>query len=143
MKRLVVLFAVALAAAALFGGLVHVVLVATRTSEPAAETVYGSTPQRTWATLVMALAVVGVVSGGVTLVRPGRLGAGVALATGLIGGVNGAWILSVATGGPGSGNGVVGGASALVLGVFGMALGGVALYRTRRTDAAALLRSAR
>jgi len=57
----------------------------------------------------------------------------VALAAGLIALVNGGLDLAVATGGPGTGNGVVGGAAAFVLGLIGMALGGLALARSRRT----------
>ena len=75
------------------------------------------------------------IAGGLALVRPAfrRLGALAGLATGLIAGVNGGLVLAVAEGGPGSGNGVIGGAGALVLGVMAMALGGLALvrYRTR------------
>jgi hypothetical protein len=59
-----------LAAVALFGGLVHVVLVAAHVSEPAATTVYGLTPRRLWATTVVVLALVGVVTGGLALARP-------------------------------------------------------------------------
>jgi uncharacterized protein DUF6223 len=51
---------------------------------------------------------------------------------GLIAAVNGGLVLAVANGGPGSGNGVVGGAGAFVLGLIAMALGGVALARSRR-----------
>ena len=40
-------------------------------------------------------------------------------------------------GGPGSGNGVIGGAAALVLGLIAMALGGLALARSRRRVGAA------
>lgn len=73
----------ALAAAALFGGLVYVVLVAAHVSQPAATTVYGLTPRRLWATTVAVLALVGVIIGGLALRRPasrfgtesGRLGA--------------------------------------------------------------------
>jgi hypothetical protein len=57
----------------------------------------------------------------------------VALAAGLIALVNGGLNLALATGGPGTGNGVVGGAAALVLGLIGMALGGLALARSRHT----------
>ena len=46
--------------------------------------------------------------------------------------VNGGLVLAVANGGPGAGNGVVGGAAALVLGLIGMVLGGLALARSRR-----------
>jgi uncharacterized protein DUF6223 len=40
--------------------------------------------------------------------------------------------LAVATGGPGSGNGVIGGAAAFVLGLAGIVLGGLTLSRSRR-----------
>ena len=56
----------------------------------------------------------------------------VALAAGLIALVNGGLNLAMATGGPGTGNGVVGGAAAVVLGLIGMALGGLALASSRR-----------
>src|SRR5215468_8767181 len=125
MKRTSALILAALAVAALFGGLVHAVLVAAQVSEPAASTVYGLTSRRLWATAVAVLALVGAVIGGLALARPasrfgtasGRLGATVALAAGLIAAVNGALNLAVANGGPGSGNGVVGAAAALVLGL--------------------------
>ena len=141
MKRTFTLILVALAAAALFAGLVHAVLVAAHVSEPAATTVYGLTFRRLWATTVSVLALVGVVIGGLALARPasrfgtasGRLGAIVALVAGLIAVVNGGLVLAIANGGPGSGNGVVGGAGALVLGLVAMALSGLALARTRRS----------
>ena len=44
MKRTIALILAALAAIALFGGLVHVVLVVTNVSEPATTTVYGMIP---------------------------------------------------------------------------------------------------
>ena len=141
MKRTFALILAALAAAALFGGLVHAVLVVAHVSEPAATTVYGLTSQRLWATTVAVLALTGVLSGGLALssrarrfrTASGRLGAIVALVAGLIATVNGGLVLAIANGGPGSGNGVVGGAGALVLGLIAMALGGLALARSRRT----------
>jgi hypothetical protein len=48
---------------------------------------------------------------------------------GLVAVVNGGLVLAIANGGPGSGNGVVGGAAALVLGLIATALGSVALAR--------------
>jgi hypothetical protein len=140
MKRTFALILAALVAAAVFGGLVHAVLVAAHLSEPAATTVYGLTPRRLWATTVAVLALVGVVIGGLALRRSaGRVGAGnmrmeaiVALVAGLIAVVNGGLNLAIAKGGPGSGNGVVGGAAALVLGLIAMALGGLALARFGR-----------
>jgi hypothetical protein len=141
MKRTFAIILAALAAAALFGGLVHAVLVAAHVSEPAATTVYGLTPRRLWATTADVLALVGVIIGGLALARPagrfgigsGRLGAIVALVAGLMAVVNGGLNVAVATGGPGTGNGVVGGAAAFVLGLIALALGGLALARCRRT----------
>jgi hypothetical protein len=141
MKRTFAIVLAAVAAVALFGGLVYAVLVAAHVSEPAATTVYGLTPRRLWATSVAVLALVGVVIGGLSLARPasrfgtpsGRLGAIVALGAGLIAVINGGLNLAIATGGPGTGNGVVGGAAAFVLGLIGVAIGGLALARCRRT----------
>jgi uncharacterized protein DUF6223 len=141
MKRTFAIILAAVAAAALFGGLVYAVLVAAHVSEPAATTVYGLTPRRLWATIVAVLALVGVVIGGLALVRPAsrfgtasrRRKAIVALVAGLIAVVNGALNLAIANGGPGTGNGVVGGAAAFVLGLIAVATGGLALARCRRT----------
>ena len=140
MKRAFTLVLTVVAATALFVGLVHAVLVAAHVSEPAATTVYGLTLRRLWATAAAGLALVGVVVGGLAVRRAarrvgnhGRRGAIVALVAGLIALVNGGLNLAVATGGPGTGNGVVGAAAALVLGLIGMALGGLALARSRRT----------
>jgi uncharacterized protein DUF6223 len=141
MKRPFVIVLAALAAAAVFAALVHTVLVAAHVSEPAASTVYGLTIRRLWATAAALLALVGVIVGGLALVRPaprfgttsGRLGAILALFVGLIAAVNGGLNLAVATGGPGTGNGVVGGAAAFVLGLIAAAIGGLALARSRPT----------
>src|SRR5262245_50950712 len=140
MKRTFAIIFGALAAAALFGGLVHAVLLAAHVSEPAASTVYGVTPRRLWATTAVLLGLAGVVIGGLALARPtgrfgtasGRLGAIVALVAGLMAVVNGGLNLAIANGGPGTGNGVVGGAAAFVLGLIAVALGGLALARCRR-----------
>ncbi len=141
MKRTFAMILAGLAAAALFGGLVHSVLVAAHVSQPAANTVYGLTPRRLWATTAVVLGLGGVVIGGLALGRPanrlgtasGRLGAIMALVAGLMAVVNGGLNLAVANGGPGTGNGVVGGAAAFVLGLIAVALSGVALARCRRT----------
>jgi len=55
----------------------------------------------------------------------------VALVMGLIAAVNGGLNLAFANGGPGTGNGVVGGAAAFVLGLIALAVGGLALARCR------------
>jgi len=140
MKRTFAFILIALAAVALFAVLVHAVLVATHLSEPAAITVHGLTPRRLWATTVAVLALIAVVIGGLALRQSGPIGSSnvgmlpiIALVAGLIAVVNGALNLTMATGGPGTGNGVVGGAAALVLGLIGMALGGLALARSRRS----------
>jgi hypothetical protein len=141
MKRPLTIILAAVAAAALFGGLVYAVLAVAHVSEPAVTTVYGLTLRRLWATAAAAVALVGVVIGGLALARSasrfgatsGRLGATVALAAGLIAVVNGALNLAMANGGPGTGNGVVGGAAAFVLGLIALALGALAQARLRRT----------
>src|SRR5215207_5351564 len=110
MKRTFALILAALAAAALFGGLVYAVLVAAHVSEPAATTVQGLTPRRLWATMSAVVALVGVAIGGLSLTRRssrfgsahGRLGAIVALTAGLIAVVNGGLNLAIAGGGPGT-----------------------------------------
>ncbi|MCI0534784.1 MAG: DUF6223 family protein [Verrucomicrobiales bacterium] len=140
MKRAVVLIFAALAAAALFAGLVYAVLAAAHVTEPAATTVHGPTPRRLWATAVALLGLGSVIIGGLALRRSsdpigigrGRRGAITALVAGLIAAVNGALNLAVATGGLGSGNGVAGGAAALVLGLIATILGGLVLARSRR-----------
>jgi len=144
MKRSFVLILAAVAAVAVFGWLVHMVLVAAHLSEPAPNTVYGMTPRRVWATVVAALALIAVVIGALALRQSaGRVGNGngrmavVAMMAGLIAAVNGGLNLVIAKGGPGSGNGVIGGAAALVLGLIAMTLGGLALARSRRRLGAA------
>ena len=138
MKRTFVLFLAALAAVAVLVGLVYVVLVATHLSESAATTIQGPTTRRLWATTASVLGLISVVIGGLAMVRSAsfgtaaRLGMILALAAGLVAVINGALVLAVANGGLGSGNGVVGGAVALVLGLIGMITGGLALSRSRR-----------
>lgn len=140
MKRIFALTFGALAAVALFGGLVHAVLVAAQVSESAAITVYGPTSQRLWATTAALLALAGVVIGGLALTRAarrigpgkGRNGAIVALVAGLTAAITGGVLLTTANGGPGTGNGVVGAAMALVLGLIAMTVSGLALAPSRR-----------
>lgn len=140
MKRAFAMILVVLAAVAVFAALVHVVLVAAHLSNSAATTVQGLTPRRIWATVAIALGIAGVIAGSMALVRAargignsGRNDAIVAMVTGTLAAFNGGLNLAVATGGPGSGNGVVGGAAAFVLGLVGMVLGGLTLLRSRRT----------
>ncbi|MEO3884511.1 DUF6223 family protein [Nonomuraea sp. B5E05] len=97
------------------------------------------TPERIWASVAALVALAGVIIGWPALrsVRRGNGGRGaatVALGTGLIGGLNGAVKLAVADGGLGTGNGVFGAAVALVLGLAGAVLGGLALARSRQSE---------
>jgi uncharacterized protein DUF6223 len=139
MKRPFAMVLAAVAAIAVFAGLVHAVLVAAHVAEPAATTVYGVTLRRLWATSAAGLALVGLAFGGLALARPfsrfgtASLRAIVGMAAGLVGAVNGGLNLAVANGGPGTGNGVVGAAAAFVLGLIAVAIGGLALARSRRT----------
>ena len=135
LKRRVVFILAFLTAAALFGGSVHLVLVAANLAEPSANTVYGVTDKRIWSSAAFVLALIALVGGWLAL-RPnrrfGRLEATVALVGGLIALVNGWLVLVTADGGPNSGNGVVAGAMAVVVGFVSMILGGLALFRLAR-----------
>ena len=139
MKRTFAVVLGILAASAVFGGLVYAVLVAAHVSEPAATTVQGLTARRLWATLSALLAVIGVVIGALALARPaGRFAASgrsavIALSAGILASLNGGLNLAVANGGPGTGNGVVGAAAAVVLGLIALATGGMALARRQNT----------
>lgn len=139
MKRACSVVLISAAGLALLGALVYSVLLVARVAEPAATTVYGLTLRRAWATASAGLALLGVVSGGLAQARAaagfgkaGYVGAVVAVAAGSCAAVSGALNLATARGGPGSGNGVVGGAAALVLGLVAVVLGARALVRIRR-----------
>ncbi|HEY8993468.1 MAG TPA: DUF6223 family protein [Lacunisphaera sp.] len=140
MKRIFVYVLAALAGAALFGLLVHAILVATQLSTPAAATVYGATPRRLWATGTIALAAAGAGLAALALRRslkrvgPGRgkNGATVAAVLGLVAIASGGTNLAMANGGPGTGNGVVGAAMAVVLGLVALVLATLVLIRSRR-----------
>jgi hypothetical protein len=130
------LFLAALAAAIVFSGAVYFVLRLAQVAEPAATTVRGPTSRRLWATTAAVLALTGASAGAIALARPsGRFGtrpANVCSALlGSVGAINGGLVLAVADGGPGSGNGVVGGAAALVLGVVAVAFACLGLTRSR------------
>jgi len=141
MKRTFAIVLAAAAAAAVFAGLVHAVLVVGHVSEPAGSTVYGLTTRRLWATSAALMALLGVTVGGLALTgRVSRFGTAsvrhaaiLGLVLGLIAAVNGLLNVALANGGPGTGNGVVGGAAAFVLGLIGVAIGGLALTRSGRT----------
>ena len=135
----------ATAAAALIGGVGLATPAAAHTSaQPANVGAYTLTFDRAWASAAALLALTAVVIGWLALARSirrigngGRNGAIVALVSGLIAVVLGVLNLAVADGGPGTGNGVVGGAIALLLGLTAMVLSGLALARSHRTAASA------
>jgi hypothetical protein len=115
---------------------VHLVLVATHRADPAATTVRGMTLQRLWAGAAAGVALLSVVAGGVALTRRATRIATVAMIAGLIAAINGGLVLAVANGGPGTGNGVIGGAAALVLGIAAVTLGGFVVSRARTVGSA-------
>ena len=140
MKRTFTYILVALVSFAIFVGLVHAVLVISKDSEPAATTVYGPTTRRIWASTAAILALVSVIIGvrtfrqsSVGIKRPNtKIRFLSAILLGLIAVVNAVLNLSIAKGGPGTGNGVVGAAAAFVLGIIGMVFGVLAFARYRR-----------
>lgn len=94
------------------------------------------TGDRVVATAAAVVALVGVIAGGFALARSagrraGRARVG-AIAAGLTGLLAGWVVVATADGGPGTGNGIVGGYAAVVLGLTAVLLGGLALTRTRR-----------
>src|SRR6476646_10234358 len=140
-KRTLSITLAAAGAVILFGGLVYAVLVAANVSEPAAITVQGLTPRRLWAITAALLGLSGVIAGWLAAFRSTtgfttttrRCVANVAFGAGLLAAVNGGLNVAVANGGPGTGNGVVGGAATFVLKLIALTLGGRALAQSRRT----------
>ncbi|MBC7888309.1 MAG: hypothetical protein H7Z13_10490 [Ferruginibacter sp.] len=142
MKRTFTYIIAALAAVALFAVIVHFVLVAANVSKPAATTVYGLTARRIWALTYMVLALISVVIGWRTLrqsakginILKGKKWVIVAIVAGMLAVINAVLNLATANGGPGTGNGVLGSAQALLLGLIGIILAGIAAARFRRKN---------
>ncbi|MFJ6520718.1 DUF6223 family protein [Streptomyces filamentosus] len=98
---------------------------------------YELTTGRLVGTTAALVALAGVIAGTIALRRArqgadGRRGALAALVAGPAGVVVGVLNLAVADGGPGTGNGVIGGGMALLLGLAATVLGGSTLARSRR-----------
>ncbi|MFF6789257.1 DUF6223 family protein [Streptomyces filamentosus] len=98
---------------------------------------YELTTGRLVGTTAALVALAGVIAGTIALRRArrgadGRRGALAALVAGPAGVVVGVLNLAVADGGPGTGNGVIGGGMALLLGLAATLLGGSTLARSRR-----------
>jgi hypothetical protein len=112
-------------------------------SVPAAADAYTMSSGRLWAVVAALLGLLGVAAGGLALARPagrfgtrtgtGRSRAVVALGAGLISTALGVVVVATAEGGLGTGNGLGGAVVALVVGLIGIVLGGLALSRLRRT----------
>ncbi|WP_127505851.1 DUF6223 family protein [Actinoplanes solisilvae] len=103
----------------------------------AASTVDASalTLDRVVATAAALIALAGAVIGGLALARPTTTvsrRSWAALIAGLVGALAGLAILATADGGPGTGNGVVGGYASIPLGLIAAVSGGLALRRSRR-----------
>ncbi|MFI7677336.1 DUF6223 family protein [Actinophytocola sp. NPDC049390] len=96
-----------------------------------AATTYGFTSARLVATVAALVGLAGVIVGALARSRSRRGGALFAVATGALAAAGGVLTLVVADGGPGTGNGVVAGWAAVVLGPVAIALGGLVLARVR------------
>jgi len=142
LKRTFTYIIVVLIAIALYFGVVHLVLMIANVSKSAPSTVYGLTSKRQFALVALGLALISVVFGWRAFRRSARHanvinrknGSIVAIVTGLMAVIGSVLNLAAASGGPGSGNGVLGSAQALVLGLIGMILGVLAIARMRRKN---------
>ena len=139
-KRTLTYIIVTAIAIAVYFGLVHLILIVANVSKSAPSTVYGLTSKRQFALVVLGMALISVVFGWRAFRRSksristlnSKSGPIVAIFIGLIAVIGAGLNLAAANGGPGSGNGVLGSAQALVLGLVGMFLGGLTLIRFRQ-----------
>jgi hypothetical protein len=139
-KRTLTYIIVTAAAFAVYFGLVHLILMVANVSKSAPSTVYGLTSKRQLALVALGMALISVVFGWRAFRKSAsristlnnKNGPIVAIFIGLIAVIGAGLNLAAANGGPGSGNGVLGSAQALVLGLVGMFLGGWTLIRFRQ-----------
>ena len=102
------------------------------TSDPIAVAGYELGVGRTVPTAAAVVGLAAVIVGGLGLVRPGaRSRSAAALVLGLVAAVVGGLHAANAAGGLGTGNGLAGALIAVVLGLTGVGLGGLALTRSR------------
>ncbi len=142
LKRTFTYILVTIAVIALYFSLVHLILMAANVSKSAPSTVYGLTSKRQFALVALGLGLLSAIFGWRTFrksarhtsILNGKSWPIVVIVTGLIAVIFGVVNLATANGGPGSGNGVLGSAQALVLGLTGMLLGGLAIVRFRRKN---------
>ncbi|WP_229070506.1 DUF6223 family protein [Actinoplanes sp. DH11] len=97
---------------------------------------YTLTGDRIVATAAALIALAAAVAGGLALRRPAGRSSALALAAGVVGVVVGALVVAGADGGPGTGNGIVGGYAAVALGLTAILLGALARVRKPRRGAA-------
>jgi len=141
-KRTFTYILVTIVVIALYFGFVHLILIAANVSKSAPSTVYGLTSKRQFALVALGLGLLSVIFGWRTFrksarhtsILSGKSWPIVAIVTGLMAVIGSVLNLATANGGPGSGNGVLGSAQALVLGLTGMILGGLAIVRFRRQN---------
>ncbi|MBN8578977.1 MAG: hypothetical protein J0L66_18700 [Cytophagales bacterium] len=141
-KRILINTMIALAVIALYFGLVHVILIVANVSSSAPSTVYGLTSKRQFALVALGLALLSAIIGWRTFrksadhtdILHGKNWPVVAIVTGLIAIIGSVFNLATSNGGPGSGNGVLGSAQALLIGLAGIILGGLAIIRFRRKN---------
>src|SRR5689334_8271126 len=130
-KKTFIYIIAAIAAIALYFGLVHLILIAANVSKSAPSTVYGLTSKRQFALVALAMGLISVIFGWRAFRKSAGSSGGVnrknwniaAIVAGVIAVIGGVLNLITANGGPGSGNGVLGSAQALVLGLTGVFLG--------------------
>jgi hypothetical protein len=89
------------------------------------------TGDRMVATSAVLVALAGAVLGGLAVARGNRRLSTAALVAGVAGLVTGVIVVITADGGPGTGNGIVGGYAAVAIGLAAAGLGGIARSRTR------------
>lgn len=144
-KRIFTYIIIAIAAIAVYAGLVHLILMAANVSKSAPSTVYGLTSKRQFALVALGLGLISVVFGwrisrksdSRFILLNHKNGPIIAIVTGVLALIGGVWNLVTSNGGPGSGNGVLGSAQALVLGLTGVFLGVLAVVRFRRKNLSA------
>ena len=93
---------------------------------------YAVTGDRVLATTAAVVALTSVVLGVVAVARTRRRPAVVALVAGSVGLIAGLFVIATADGGPGTGNGIVGGFVAVPLGLAAVVLGSLASTRSAR-----------
>lgn len=96
---------------------------------------YAMTPRRIGSSLTVLVALIAAIVGGRALARAaGRpRDAILALVLGPLSLISGVLVVATAKGGLGTGNGLAGGVVAILIGLIGATLGGLALARSRRT----------